>query len=227
MKRVHITSGEFFNQWLKQKVNEPCIPFNEAMMSQPVLCPVFSGAFIQHRAYSHGVDVKEYIEKMKGFINLLECLDEVDELVLWFGIDAFCQMNLLTILKVLEDFKYTGTVKTVLFDENQPWEKSLSQPEKVCHIQGVSELFQKVLVDRTASKCNDTIMNRAVELFLDYHCETGKLSRIVKSHPELDEYSLMILLLENSKEYGLSDVQAKALIRNARRQENETLFICD
>ena len=110
MKRIHITNGEIFNHWIKSQMNETFIPFNEAMMSYSTEGHLFDEFFCQHRAYCHGISVDVYTQKIKPFLDVVENLDEIDELVLWFGQDAFCQMNLLTILSVLEDRNYTGLV---------------------------------------------------------------------------------------------------------------------
>ena len=52
----------------------------------------------------------------------------------------------------------------------------------------------------------------AVALYFDYHSENGKLSNLVKNNAGKDKMELICLLLKESKEYGLSDLQVKKLI---------------
>lgn len=216
MKRIHITNGEIFNHWIKSQMNETFIPFNEAMMSYSTEGHLFDEFFCQHRAYCHGISVDVYTQKIKPFLDVVENLDEIDELVLWFGQDAFCQMNLLTILSVLEDRNYTGLVQTVLFDENKDWKEVLHLQRRQRNISGSTSLFQKVLIEHHRVICDDEIMDHGIELYLDYLSDAGKLTKMIHHHPEMSEDELIVLLLKESEEYGLSDVQAKDLIRKVR-----------
>lgn len=227
MKRVHITNGDVFNKWLKSRVQEPCVPFNEAMMSHTVCHEPFTEQFITHRAYHHGVTVQNYRENLKEFFEVMNDLKNIDELVLWFGMDAFCQMNLLTILTALELKNYTGKVKTVLFDENKDWNLVLCIQKVQRKLQGYVNIYNHVLVWRRSILCDDEFMNQGIHFFLDYHSQDGKLSRIVDEHPQMNEYDLIVLLLKKSEEYGLSDLQAKELIQKRRNKMKRALFVID
>lgn len=82
-------------------------PFNEAMCVNQVTTLVFDKEFIKTRAAGHNSSVESYTKKVidplkKLFTKEYKCI------VLWFGEDMFCQMNLLTILSYLEQSRYEG-----------------------------------------------------------------------------------------------------------------------
>jgi hypothetical protein len=153
---------------------------------------------------------------MKSFFDVINQLNQVDELVLWFGVDAFCQINLLTIYQVLKQHNYQGVVKTVLFDENELWDKILHQKPLETKWETMSDLYQKVLVERKSVECDDEIMNRAIQLYLDLHDSNGRLNQLIRQYPSMSESELVEMLMEHSKKEGLSDVQALEMIRKVR-----------
>jgi len=220
MKRIHITNGEVFNEWFSSQVQEKSIPFCEAMMSKTVKGLPFEKEFVVHRASELGVSVSDYLEKMNPFLEIIDHLSQIDELVLWFGVDAFCQMNLLTILKTLESKGYQGKIKAVLFDENEPWENSLKKEKKEISLETFQGLYETVLLERKHAICKDEMMQRGIELFLDLHHEQGRVMRVIQSHLHLDEENLLELIMEETKQEGLSDVQALQMIKKAKKLQN-------
>ena len=81
-------------------------PFNEAMgviKTSPIV--IFNTNFIRTRAEGHQATELSYINTV---INPLEEFfkQKYDAIVLWFGEDVFCQMNLRTILAYLERSNY-------------------------------------------------------------------------------------------------------------------------
>ena len=214
---VHITNGIYFNAWLMKKTGIQSIPFNEAMMSGSATEGPFDEEFICHRAGVHHISKEDYRINMKSFFDVINQLYQVDELVLWFGVDAFCQMNLLTIYQVLKQHNYQGVVKTVLFDENEPWDRILYQKSVKTNWETMTDLYHKVLVERKSSECDDAMMKRAIQLYLDLHDENGRLNQLIRQYPLMSETELIQVLMEHSKEEGLSDVQALEMIRNVRK----------
>ena len=57
-----------------------------------------------------------------------------------------------------------------------------------------------------------------IELYFDYLSDTGALAKLVRENSDKNDLDLICLLLENSKAYGLSDIQAEKLIRKYRIQ---------
>ena len=111
------------------------------------------------------------MDLLKPLLEVLEHVHEVDEFVLWFGQDAFCQMNVLTMMKALSLKGYTGKVKIVCFDENQAWEPILHQHPKEVQLKQMESLYQTVLVERKRGISSDPVMQHAIDLFLDLHDE--------------------------------------------------------
>ncbi len=93
-------------------------PFNEAMCVNSVTAQVFDEEFIKIRAEGHNSSVENYAKKV---IDPLENLfaKKYKCIVLWFGEDMFCQMNLLTLLSYLEQSCYEGKVYLNSFREDE------------------------------------------------------------------------------------------------------------
>ena len=65
-KRINITSGESFNEYIKTKINGIFVPFNEALMEGKPLFPLFDETFINERVMTHYNDLSkkdEYVKK--------------------------------------------------------------------------------------------------------------------------------------------------------------------
>ena len=57
---------------------------------------------------------------------------------------------------------------------------------------------------------------RAFELYFDYLDENGALARLVRENSDKDKTALVCLVLENSKDYGLSAEQAERIVGTAK-----------
>ena len=228
MKQMNITNGQCFNDWFVKTAGKSAIAFNEAMCSGTIQGKPMDETFIAHRAQVHHVSVSEYREKCADLIKAMDHLDEVDEITLWFGNDMFCQMNLLTLLSMLEERGFQKTVQTVIFDENAPWDEALTQTPKRLELSGYAALYQKVLVERECVSCEDEVMKRAIELYFDVQDENGRLMQLIKKNRTLSEKELLLLVLEQSKEEGLGDTQILEMIRKVREKEmKRALFVID
>jgi len=114
----NITSGQIVNDYLKSVNPQECfIPFNEAMITGEYHTELFSKDFIKERAETHGVSEQQYFDKLKDFLDLLENLDDVNELVLWFGDEDFCRENRKVVLETLKQKKYTGKITLNIINE--------------------------------------------------------------------------------------------------------------
>lgn len=208
MSTLHITSGEYFNATLKTKYGKIGVPFNEAMMTGNAHEELFSSDFVCLRAKTHGVSETLYQEKLEPFLNALQKPDW-DEIVLWFGKDVFCQMNALTVLAYLEIKGYQGSVFMQYIDD----ETSEKLGEKTpISLTGKHQLFKQVLVEKAREKSENPVLQNAIDLYFDYLSDDGFLAKTTKENIALPKCELVEKLLSCSKEYGLSDVQALALI---------------
>ncbi len=209
MNTLHITNGEYFNALLKTKYGKDGVPFNEAMMTGETVSEIFSSKFISLRARAHGVSEKQYLDKLKPFLRAIENLHIYDEICLWFGTDAFCQTNMLCVTAYLETQCYRGRVYAVYIDDETG---EITQSKTPVCLDGKQALYEKISVAKTPTVCEDQILQKATDLYFDYLSDDGFLARTVKENRALSRISLIKKLLSVSREYGLSDVQATALI---------------
>ena len=115
--RIHIVNGDFTKSSLEQSNLEgEIVVWRELLSDGPVSEPVFSDQFWQAR-YDYfeqelGVSRLEYFDKTIKELLKAEYLEEVDEVVLWFEYDLFCQVNLMALCSFLlehfrKDVKYS------------------------------------------------------------------------------------------------------------------------
>lgn len=210
MKIANITNGEVFNKYFEITFCTKGIPFNEAIMVGNSTSNIFSNEFCINRASQLNVSIEEYNKKLTAFFKFIKELEQYEEIILWFGSDTFCQLNLLTILCFLETRKYKGNVFTVIIDD-----ESFNIIREKTHITLVSyqELYEKILLNKEYIKCNDSIMDKAISLYFDYLSDKGKLAMIIKNNNTLSENQLIEKLLLEGTDYGISDLQAYHLIK--------------
>ena len=210
---LHITNGDCFNDcFLKAHAGVLAIPFREAMMDGEVPdAPVFSDAFVRLRARHHGVTEERYRESIEGLLHL----NGHAALLLFFGRDTFCQINLLTLLAYLEEIGYAGKVALTLIDD----ETFAVVEENIPVTPGkYRAIYRTLLIERKMPDALGVLDARAVALYFDYLSEDGLLARTVKEHAEEDETALIIRLLQISADYGLSDTMAKKLIQKYKNK---------
>lgn len=204
-KILNITNGDAFNQYFISKFGGEAVPFREAMMDGEAVLEIYSDKFIEARAIALGVEIEEYKSKM-----LTNHLCEYSKLNLWFGKDTFCQMNLLTLLAYLEQIGYGGEVCLNYIDD-----ETFDVIEANIKVElGIYEnLYQKIIINKCKTDDVGILLAHSVELFFDYHLNNGILAQFVQENSDREEMEIIKILLENSKEYGLSDIQAQKLIK--------------
>lgn len=204
---LHITNGDCFNEYFLSKHGGKAVPFCEAMMDGKATAEIYSEEFILLRAKELKVSPEEYRSKM----HVYEALQEkaYAELHLWFGKDTFCQINLLTLLAYLEQMGFDGRVIFHAIDDEN-FEEIGSEQEVQLGI--YRNIYEEILIRGQAPEETGILDAGAVVLYFDYHAENGMLSRLVRENKGMDRMALICLLLENSRAYGLSDIQAEQLI---------------
>ena len=220
---LNITNGDAFNVHLASLLNfrQEAIPFREAMMDGEATSDIYSNDFIKMRCGALSVSFDEYKSNMLVYDAL--CNNDYLEIKLWFGKDTFCQMNLLTLLAYLEQIEYNGNIILNYIDDETFEVEENNIPVKL----GIyKELYNDVFIYKRMPQEIEVLNRRAIELYFDYHSNNGKLSCFVRDNFDKDEYTLVCLLLENSKEYGLSDLQAKKLIEKQKGEKTMIKFIC-
>ena len=215
---INITNGEFYNKYFEEQTKFKGIPFNEVMMSGPAVFPIFTKEFIKNRSKYHYVSSDEYIKKMEGIINLKNIVNEIDTINLFFGNDTYCVINLLTVLAYLEELKYKGAVTLNTIDDY-----SFKTLESGIDITlGIySDLYKSIVINKEKPTNFGVLNARAIDLYFDFLDDDGYLARIVKENINKSIDDLVVLLLDASMEYGLSDLLILELIN--RVKENNYL----
>lgn len=206
-KALNITNGEYFNKHFIEKHGEQAVPFCEAMMDGDVISDICSQEFISLRAKALFVSENEYKSKMYVYDALKT--NEYDSICLWFGKDTFCQVNLLTLLAYLEQIQYNGELKLNYIDD-ETFEILESDINIV--LGGYRKIYEDVLISKSLPENLGVLCARAIDLYFDYHADNGALTGLIKANFNKDRTDLICLLLEFSKDYGLSDLQAGRLI---------------
>ncbi|MBQ7374312.1 MAG: hypothetical protein IJW64_07130 [Clostridia bacterium] len=206
---LNITNGDYLNSKLSKENEGEFFPFREAMMQGETTPVVLNDEFIKTRAKSLNVSQDLYIQNARDLINFADSHFNYSKLKLWFGKDSFCQLNLLTLLALLEQINYRGDIELALIDDESG---EVLQSEISVKLGGYKSIYKTTLIDRQMIAELGVIEKRAIEFYFDYLSPNGKLANLVKQNANLSQEELIILLLNNSAEYGLSDILAKELI---------------
>jgi len=196
------------NKWMGEA---DYAPFNEAMCAGGATKRVFEKEFIETRALGHRVSVEDYIKKViepldKLFNKAYKCI------VLWFGEDMFCQMNLLTLLAYLEQSGYDRKVFLNSFRED---EFKVSQTEiKLGHY---DSLYQEVLVNhRKPSSVRLPVMHQAIDIYLDMLNDDNAVVKYISKNKDVPTSELVARLFDLFPTIGYGDSQYIELINKIR-----------
>ncbi len=206
-KILNITNGDYFNEYFISKFGGVAVPFCEAMMDGETVINIYSHQFIELRAKSLNVTEDEYRSKMYVYDALNN--NDYPSISLWFGKDTFCQVNLLTLLAYLEQIEYQGELKLNYIDDEMFEVLDSNIDVKL----GVySKMYGDVLISKSLPDDVGVLNARAIDLFFDYHSKNGELANLVRANANKEKTELICLLLDKSRDYGLSDLQAEKLI---------------
>ena len=208
-KILNITNGEYFNDYFLENFGEESVPFCEVMMDGDTTSEIFSESFINLRAKELNVSEQEYHSKMHVYNKLFNQENAYSKLCLWFGKDTFCQLNLLTLLAFLEQINYRGEIALNYINDDT---FETLQSDIDLSLGNYQNIYKSILINKIKPQYLGVLIENAIDLYFDYKSSNGTLARAVKENLNLDEYSLIVFLLKISKEYGLSDIQAKKLI---------------
>ncbi|GAA0378414.1 helix-turn-helix domain-containing protein [Bacillus horti] len=207
---LNILNGQVMYEEFKNKKlmgDSDYVPFNEAMCVNATTTSIFDLAFIQTRATGHNVSEDSYSKKViEPLTNLFK--KKYNYIVLWFGEDMFCQMNLLTILAYLEQSQYEGKVFFNSFRED---EFKVSQTE--LPLGSYYSVYEEVLVHhRKPSNKVLPVMHQAIELFLEMQKEDNIVTRYIQKNNHLPRAEMLKRLIEAFPAVGYGDTQYLNLI---------------
>ncbi|PEN02018.1 AraC family transcriptional regulator [Bacillus wiedmannii] len=188
-------------------------PFNEAMCVNLATTQVFNDEFIKTRAEGHNSSVESYTKKVIDplknlFTKKYKCI------VLWFGEDMFCQINLLTILSYLEQSCYEGKVYLNSFRED---EFKVNQIE--LELGNYSTIYNELLVNhkKTSHKV-PPVMYQAIDLYLEMLKEDNIVMKFISKNQSLSNQELLIKLFQLFPTIGYGDFQYIELINKIKKK---------
>ena len=82
-----------------------------------------------------------------------------------------------------------------------------------------TSLYNDIVINKQFNDNLAVLSPKAIELYFDYLNDKGKLATIIKNSKNVDKNELIITLLDESKEYGLSDVLIKELIQKINDED--------
>ncbi|MBP1913512.1 AraC-like DNA-binding protein [Lederbergia galactosidilyticus] len=182
-------------------------PFNEAMCVNMTTKQVFDQEFVDTRASGHSELVENYIKKV---IVPLENLfnKKYKWIVLWFGEDMFCQMNLLTILAYLEQSEYKGKVFLNSFGED---EFKVNQIE--LQLGNYHSVYKEVLINHKKPQVELLpVMYQAIDIYLKMLNENNAVVKYISKNKDLPTTELISKLFDLFPTIGYGDLQYLKLI---------------
>ena len=210
---LNITNGDYLNAKLSKEYEGGFFPFREAIIQGLTCEKILSDEFVSLRANSLGVSEDFYKNNAEELLQFVSNHNKYKKLKLWFGKDTFCQLNLLTLLALLEQINYKGVVDIITIDDETGDVLNVTNNVVLGEYQN---LYKTILIEKTMPLSYGVIERRAIELYFDYLSPNGFLANLVRKNVQLSEMELVILLLEQSKEYGLSDVNVKEIISKVK-----------
>ncbi len=207
---LNILNGQvLYDEFKNNKImgDSDYAPFNEAMCVNATTRKIFNEEFIKTRAAGHHVLVEDYINNVIAPLNDL-FNNTYTYIILWFGEDMFCQMNLLTLLGYLEQSEYRGKVFLNSFRED---EFKVTQTE--LELGDYFTVYEDVLLNQQkASVKVIPVMYQAIDLYLMMLEDDNPVMRYIKKNDNLATSELLKRLFDVFPTLGYGDVQYKKLI---------------
>lgn len=217
---LNITNGEYFNNYIKQKNDGIFLPFNEAMITGDTSADIFSEEFLKIRSLHHHVSISEYKNKLNRLIdqNFIKSFDEIN---LWFGKDAYCQINLLTLLAYFEQINFNG-ITNLIFIDDESFE--ILCDKTLIDFSNFKKIYCDVLLEKKSINSNNIIINKAIKDYLDLSFRQDIVSNFIRNNQDKDYSYLLAESLKISKDLGLSDTIINNLISSVLNAKNFHLF---
>ena len=218
MKVINITNGQYFNDYMSKKKEGLFVPFNEALIQGNPKYPLFDNEFIIERTKTHYKDVsktQDYLDNMTCFLSKSNEFKLYDEIKLWFGEDTFCVINLLSILTYLEQLEYKNKIILNVIDDETY--KVLSSNHNI-ELGKFTMSYKALFYMNKFIPTGYPIIDKGINDYLYLKKEKNHLYKYIKENNDnLSEEELLINLLSQTKEYGLSDVILLEMIKESDR----------
>ena len=213
---LNVLNGQLmYEEFSKEKLMEHSdyVPFNEAMCSNQTSKEIFSPEFIKIRAAGHYVPINEYETTV---ITALEPLfkNKYTCIILWFGNDMFCQMNMLTLLAYLEQQGYIGKV---YFHMVKEIEQSFDVEETEIELGGFEDIYNQVMINKQLpTNRMIPVMYQGIRLYLDYQKKENELTSYIKNHLDMPQMDLIRKMFTLFPQYGIGDLQYIKMIEEIK-----------
>jgi len=217
---LHVLNGSHMLERFKNnnliKENQTYVPFNEAMCWGEADIKIFSDSFIEKRVKSLKTTEAEYRKIVLGSLKPL-FKEKFDSIVLWFGDDMFCQMNLITILAYLEQSGYKGDVLFCMVLERTD---DISPDTFNIDVKGYSDIYKAVIYNHEMPDLKMIpVTYQAIKMYLNYQTEESPIIKYIRNN--LGKEHLVNDLLCRFPEYGLGDLQYQTMIEDNRNYRFE------
>ncbi|RHW37410.1 AraC family transcriptional regulator [Lysinibacillus yapensis] len=215
-KTLHILNGMGMYKYFKKAhflESELMIPFNEAMCYGNTCDDIFSDEFTEIRAKVHHITPAQYAEIT---LNPLQPLfyEDFNRIVLWFDDDMFCQINLLTILAWLDRTNFKDAIELQIVGDNFQSVGCFTLKPK-----GYYALYKQVLIHKKIPQdVHPGSLKKGIELYLNYLNKESELMLYIQKHQNVPAKELVLVLIENFKDYGLGDTQYLEIIESFRKK---------
>ncbi len=211
---LHIMNGQLmYDEFKTNKLlgDADYAPFNEAMCVNKTTEEIFNHTFIRTRADGHNESEESYMDKV--IVPLHDLFNkEYTCIVLWFGEDMFCQMNVLTVLSYLEQTKYKGKVFLNSFRED---EFKVNQTELTLghyHLTYKETMIHHVLPSNELMP----IMYQAIKIYLDMLKAENEVVKYIRKNKDLPTKQLIQTLFHLFPTIGYGDSQYIELINKIK-----------
>ncbi|TQR36959.1 AraC family transcriptional regulator [Lysinibacillus sphaericus] len=213
---LNILNGQMmYEQFSSQQLmgKSDYAPFNEAMCVSETVKTIFGDSFKQVRAAAHKVSLTEYetitvapLEKTL-FSKKYQCI------VLWFGEDMFCQMNLITILAYLEQISFKGTIYYHAVSE-----QTYDVKETEITLGNYYDIYKAVLLEHRMPYVELLpVMYQGIKLYLELLQSDNEITKYIQTYYHLPHREIVRNLLHLFPQYGLGDSQYFALIKATQK----------
>lgn len=199
---ISIVSGEeFLKNKEKYRITGKVIPFNEAMVDGNPAEIIFSPDFIEERCKTPNVTVSDYEKTTMAHVR---AISREEEILLYFGFDMFCQINLLTLLAYLEQIGYRKEITVFICDEINDRVIDVFKTTAV----GYSEAYKSIVVGKKQTATPNKYLNEAEELCFNYaNKDAAVLKSLLRGFNGNKEREKIGYLIRQNDSYGLGDTQ--------------------
>lgn len=213
---LNILNGQhMYEQFSSQQLvgKSDYAPFNEAMCVHDTVKTIFSDSFKQVRAAGHEVSLAEYEAITVAPLKKTLFSKEYQCIVLWFGEDMFCQMNLITVLAYLEQIAFKGTIYY-----HSVREQTYDVKETKIILGNYFEIYNAVLLEHRMPDVElMPVMYQGIKLYLELLNNDNEITKYIQTHQHLPQNEIVRNLLHRFPQYGLGDSQYLALIKATKK----------